>query len=64
MGNGVTAQTVGGPLDNAFTWNGRYLYDVTAGGSIIGYQVQADGSLTSLNLTVTVPAGSRGLVAQ
>jgi hypothetical protein len=41
------------------------MYDVTtAGGSIIGYQVRADGSLTSLNLNVTVPAGSRGLVAE
>ena len=64
LGNGVTAQTPPGPLDNAFTRNGRYLYDVTAGGSIIGYQVRADGSLTSLNLNVTVPAGSRGLVAR
>ena len=64
LGNGVTAQTPPGPLDDAFARNGRYLYDVTAGGSIIGYQVQADGSLTSLNLTVTVPAGSRGLVAE
>jgi 6-phosphogluconolactonase len=64
LGNGVTAQTPLAPLDNAFTWNGRYMYVVTGGGSIIGYQVQADGSLTSLNLTVIVPAGSRGLVAQ
>jgi 6-phosphogluconolactonase (cycloisomerase 2 family) len=64
LGDGVTAATVRGPLDNAFTRNGRYLYDVTAGGSIIGYQVEADGSLTSLNLTVTVPPGSRGLVAE
>jgi 6-phosphogluconolactonase len=64
LGNGVTAQTPRAPLDNALTRNGRYMYIVTGGGSIIGYQVQADGSLTSLNLTVTVPAGSRGLVAQ
>jgi 6-phosphogluconolactonase len=64
LGNGVTAATVPGPLDNAFTRNGRYLYDVTAGGSIIGYQVEADGSLTPLNLAVTVPPGSRGLVAE
>src|SRR5271163_3802135 len=46
-----------GPLDNAFTLNGHFLYDVTSGGSIIGYQVQADGSLISLNLNLTVPAG-------
>jgi 6-phosphogluconolactonase len=64
LGNGVTARTPTGPLDDAFSRKGRYLYDVTAGGSIIGYQVQADGSLVSLNLNVTVPAGSRGLVAE
>jgi DNA-binding beta-propeller fold protein YncE len=64
LGNGVTAQTAAGPLDNAFTRDGRYLYDVTAGGTITGFRVQADGSLTSLNLTTTVPAGSRGLVAE
>ena len=64
LGNGVTAQTPTGPLDNAITANGRYLYDVTSGGSIIGFLVRADGALTSLDLSVTVPAGSRGLVAE
>ncbi|MFZ2106996.1 MAG: beta-propeller fold lactonase family protein [Roseiarcus sp.] len=64
LGNGVTAQTPTGPLDNAITANGRYLYDVTSGGSIIGFLVRADGALTSLDLNVTVPAGSRGLVAE
>ncbi len=61
LGNGVTAQTTPGPLDEALT--GGDLYDVTSRGSIIGYQVQADGALTSLDLSVTVPASSRGLVA-
>jgi 6-phosphogluconolactonase len=64
LGNGVTAQTTRGPLDNAFSRDGRYLYDVTATGAILGFKVQADGSLTSLGLTVTAPAGSRGLVAE
>jgi 6-phosphogluconolactonase (cycloisomerase 2 family) len=64
LGNGVTAQTASAPLDNAFTRNGRYMYDVTGGGLIFGYQVEADGSLTPLNLTATVPPGSRGLVAE
>jgi 6-phosphogluconolactonase (cycloisomerase 2 family) len=64
LGNGVTAQTASAPLDNAFTRNGRYMYDVTGGGSIFGYQVEADGSLTLLNPTATVPPGSRGLVAE
>jgi 6-phosphogluconolactonase len=64
LGNGVTAQTASAPLDNAFTRNGRFMYDVTGGGLISGYQVEADGSLTPLNLPVTVPPGSRGLVAE
>ena len=64
LGDGVTAQTPRAPLDNAFTRNGRYMYDVTGGGLILGYQVEADGSLTPLNLTVTVPTSSRGLVAE
>jgi hypothetical protein len=61
LGSGVTAQTPPGPLDDAFL-DGD-LFDVTSGGSIIGFQVQADGALTSLDLSATVPAGSRGLVA-
>jgi 6-phosphogluconolactonase (cycloisomerase 2 family) len=61
LGNGVTAETQPGPLDVAFL-DGD-LFDVTSGGSIIGFQVQADGALTSLDLSATVPAGSRGLVA-
>ena len=64
LGNGVTAQTTNAPLDNAFTRNGRFMYDVTGGGLISGYQVEADGSLTPLNLPAAVPAGSRGLVAE
>jgi 6-phosphogluconolactonase len=63
LGNGVAAQTVAGPLDNAFTRNGRYMYVVTRS-EIIGYQVHADGSLTPLNLIAAIPSGSRGLVAR
>ncbi|HMD61294.1 MAG TPA: beta-propeller fold lactonase family protein, partial [Opitutaceae bacterium] len=61
LGNGVTAQESPGILDDAFL-DGD-LYDVTSGGSIIGFQQQADGALTSLDLNATVPDGSRGLVA-
>ena len=63
LGNGVTAQTPPA-LSITPSANGRYLYDVTSGGSIIGFLVRADGALTSLDLNVTVPAGSRGLVAE
>jgi 6-phosphogluconolactonase len=61
LGDGVTAQTPPGPLDDAFL-DGD-LFDVTSGGSIVGFQVQADGALTSLDLSAIAPAGSRGLVA-
>jgi 6-phosphogluconolactonase (cycloisomerase 2 family) len=61
LGDGITAETPNGPLDDAFLSGD--LYDVTSGGSIAGFQVQADGALTSLNLDAVVPAGSRGLVA-
>ena len=60
LGDGVTAQTPPGPLDDAFL-DGD-LFDVTSGGSIIGFQQQADGALTPLDLSATAPAGSRGLV--
>lgn len=59
----ATAHNVGGPLDNAFTRNGRYMYVVTRS-EIIGYRVHADGSLTPLNLTAAIPSRSRGLVAR
>jgi 6-phosphogluconolactonase (cycloisomerase 2 family) len=58
LGNGVTAQTTAGPIDNAFSRDGRYLYNVTSSGAILGFKVQADGSLTSLGLTAAAPAGS------
>ena len=61
LGNGVTAQTPPGPLDDAFL-DGD-LFDITSGGSIVGFQAQADGALSSLDLSATAPAGSRGLVA-
>jgi 6-phosphogluconolactonase (cycloisomerase 2 family) len=64
LGNGNSATTVPNPLDNDFTRNGRFMYVVTGSGSIIGYQVQADGSLTALTLNATVPSGARGLVAE
>jgi 6-phosphogluconolactonase len=61
LGNGVTGLTPAGPLDDAFL-DGD-LFDVTSGGSIIGFQQQADGALTPLALSAIAPAGSRGLVA-
>jgi len=64
LDNGNSASTVAHPLDNAFTRFGRYMYVVTGSGSIIGYQVQADGSLTALTLNAAVTPGARGLVAE
>jgi 6-phosphogluconolactonase (cycloisomerase 2 family) len=64
LGNGVTAQTGPNPLDLAFTRNSRFLYNVSGAGTLVGYQVQADGSLTALKQVTAVPASSRGLVVQ
>ena len=64
LGNGITAQTGPHPLDIAFTRDSRYLYNVSGGGALVGFQVQSDGSLTPLTQVTTVPASSRGLVAQ
>jgi 6-phosphogluconolactonase len=64
LGNGNAASTPPHPLDNAFTPDGRFMYVVTAA-QMIGYQVNADGSLTSLNLNPTATAltsSTRGLV--
>jgi 6-phosphogluconolactonase (cycloisomerase 2 family) len=64
LGNGITAQTGPAPLDIAFTRDSRYLYNVSGGGALVGFQVQSDGSLTPLTQVTTVPTSSRGLVAQ
>lgn len=64
LGNGVTATTGPRPLDIAFTRNSRYLYNVSGAGALIGFRVNADGSLTSLGQVTQVPATSRGLIAQ
>ena len=64
LGNGITAQTGPAPLDIAFTRDSRYLYNVSGAGALVGFQVQSDGSLTPLTQVTTVPASSRGLVAQ
>ncbi|MGB8539123.1 MAG: beta-propeller fold lactonase family protein [Acidobacteriaceae bacterium] len=64
LGNGVTATTGAHPLDIAFTADSQYLYNVSGAGALIGFRVNADGSLTSLGQVTTVPATSRGLVAE
>ncbi|HZB87121.1 MAG TPA: beta-propeller fold lactonase family protein [Terracidiphilus sp.] len=64
LGNGVTATTGPHPLDIAFTRDSRYLYNVSGAGTLVGFRINADGSLTSLGQVTTVPATSRGLVAQ
>jgi 6-phosphogluconolactonase (cycloisomerase 2 family) len=64
LGNGITAKTGPAPLDIAFTRDSRYLYNVSAGGALVGFRVQSDGSLTPLTHVTRVPKTSRGLVAQ
>lgn len=60
--NGVTGATPPGPIDEAFSNDGRFLYALTSSG-ISGFRVEGDGSLHSIG-DVAAPAGSVGLAAR
>jgi len=65
--DGVTAQLPAGsgPLDLSLTDNGKFLYTLnSANGTISGYALNADGSLTELGIFNGLPVGSNGLVAR
>jgi len=52
------------PLDEAFSNNGQFLYNLTDGSHIVSaFRVAADGSLTFVG-SAPVPAGADGLAAQ
>lgn len=58
------ATPAGGPIDAAFSGNGRFLSVLTANAaSIVTFHIAPDGSLTSVN-TVMAPASAAGLAAQ
>lgn len=66
--SGISATTGGAkssPVDIALTRESRFLYSVNAGaGTLIGWRVQADGQLISLQQVLRLPLGATGLVAR
>lgn len=65
--DGVTGMTGMGsrPIDLAFIPGGRMLYTLNGGnGTISGFRVHGDGSLTPLPTTMGIPAGANGLAAR
>jgi 6-phosphogluconolactonase (cycloisomerase 2 family) len=55
----------GGPLDNAITADGRFLYALVAGTDVVvGFEIEDDGSLTPLAGPAGIQTGSQGLVAR
>jgi 6-phosphogluconolactonase (cycloisomerase 2 family) len=63
--NGAGATTGSKPGDSAVTVDGRFLYVRNAGdGSISGYSVNEDGSLTGISTATGIPSGAAGLVAR
>jgi len=65
--NGISAQTGGPksePLDMALSRDSRFLYTITATGTLMGWRVQGDGDLVSIHQVMQIPVGSTGLVAR
>jgi 6-phosphogluconolactonase (cycloisomerase 2 family) len=65
--NGRTGNTGkgSGPLDMAFSNDGRFLYTLNGGnGTISAFRVKNKGGLASLNSHTTVPASANGLAVR
>jgi 6-phosphogluconolactonase (cycloisomerase 2 family) len=61
--DGVTAEAIGGVIDEALSNNSRYLYALSSGaGTILGFQVSSDGQLTPVE-QIDLPTGTNGLAA-
>ena len=53
------------PTDMTLSGNGRFLYVRTGGtGSVHGFRVEADGSLTLVATATGVPGGAQGIAAR
>ncbi len=64
--DGITATTGDGssPIDAAASSRGRFVYVLaSASHSIHGFRIERDGSLTPVGVTVGLPAGANGLIA-
>lgn len=65
--DGITATTgaASKPIDLALTRGSRFLYSLNSGdGSITGFRVNDDGSLTAVPRVTGLPAGANGLAAE
>jgi DNA-binding beta-propeller fold protein YncE len=61
--DGITAEAIGGVIDEAFSNNSRYLYALSSGATtIFGFQVGSDGGL-SLVEEIDIQTGANGLAA-
>jgi 6-phosphogluconolactonase (cycloisomerase 2 family) len=60
----AAAATTNTPLDMAFTANNRYLYVRNGDGTVTGFQLEADGSLTPVASAGGIPAGSQGIAVR
>jgi 6-phosphogluconolactonase (cycloisomerase 2 family) len=62
--DGVTAEAIGGVIDEALSNNSRYLYALSSGaGTILGFHVGRGGHLTSIQ-EIDLPTGANGLAAK
>jgi len=60
----VTGDASSHPIDLALSHGSRYLYAVVNGsGGVVGFAVQADGTLQPVGSAGGVPASAAGLVA-
>lgn len=61
----VTAASTGGtPVDMALSNDSRFLYERNGNGTIGGFRIEADGSLTAVTSATGIPAGSQGIAAR
>ena len=60
----AVAATINVPLDMAFTINSRFLYVRNADGTVTGFRLGADGSLTQVAIVGGLPSGAQGIAAR
>ncbi|HYY72800.1 MAG TPA: beta-propeller fold lactonase family protein [Candidatus Bathyarchaeia archaeon] len=60
----AVAATTNVPLDMAFTADSRFFYVRNADGTVTGFRLEADGSITPVANASGLPAGSQGIAAR
>ncbi len=62
--DGITAVTGKGPIDAGFSFGDKFLFVLNSGDhTISAFSVRRDGSLSRVETTIGLPAGSNGLAA-